>query len=342
MLRRSVTRRRSAATLVEVVIGFGILGVAATSLATLPIFSAITVSNAMKEDRTTTAALAADSLVRDWHKKYVVEPGDSRALEQYHYLMDNPQLPLPTNPAVPMPPVPTNSTMPSYPVYLDPMGVAALRGDVGGVGMVPRTTARVVLEQPAAAQQRAALRFCSLLDGLKLNEDGIVAPPPAPTYDMRDMRYNFAWMLQRMSNRDRLTVRQQVVVYDRRVHLYAPPGSEAAYTASFNPGDTQIVGIPATAEVRKGTWVLDVGYSPPAPPAPAPPNQADPTLGLRQAEFYRVVSVIDNGTGYYTLEVHKPIVRSDKSTAAYTGVVIVIPSIADVFERPPLTAGFGP
>ena len=332
MIRRP-TARRPGATLLEVLIGFGILGVAVTSVITLFPYSALTLADAMKSDRTTTAAVSADAVLRDEHKRYVVEMGEAKTQEQYHWLMDNPNSLLPA-PGRTVPAGFYGSTEPSFPVYLDPMGVVAGRGDVGGAGMIPRTILRSITEQPAAYQQKLALRFCSLMDGLKYNEDGTV--PGSPTYDMRDMRYNFAWMLQRPSNRDRYTVRQQVVVYDRRTHLHAPPESEVACIGTLTPGETfvTLANVPATTELRKGHWILDAG------------NNA---LGLRHAEFYRIVSATDTGNGTYTLEVHKPAVRLDDGAATFgaargpfNAVVVIIPAVADVFERPLLTAGLGP
>jgi hypothetical protein len=273
MIRRPSTRR-TAATLLEVLIGFGILGVAAISIMTLFPFAALTMSTATKDDRTTTAAIAGDALVRDWHRRNVVEPTDSKSVEPYHRLMDDPtgkslatQPPVPSYAAsfgtgVARTPLPANSTESSYPVYLDPMGVVAGRGDVGGAGLIPRTNAQAILEQ--GGNQLLALRYCSLMDGLKFDEGGGVPGG----FDMRELRYNFAWVLQRPSNRDRYTVRTQVVVYDRRAHLYNPPGSETAIGATpgtqvtFYPGATQIdiIGGNTVVEIRKGTWVLDAGH----------------------------------------------------------------------------------
>jgi hypothetical protein len=204
------------------------------------------------------------------------------------------------------------------------MGIAAGRGAVGdsGAAMIPRVTFGFIQGQTNASTM--ALRVASQLDALNYTGDGAVQSG----FDMRELRYNIAWMLQRPSNQDRYTVRQQVIVYDRRVHLYRPPGSEALYAGlTLNPGDTTIVGMPTSAEIRRGSWILDAG---------------NPTGGLLQAEFYRVISATDQGNGTYTLEVHKPIVRADGQTAAYATNLVVIPAICDVFERPLLTAGTGP
>jgi hypothetical protein len=330
------THARRGATLLEVLIGFGILGIAVTSLITLPIFASLTVSTALKDDRTTTAATAGDSLISDEHRKYVVEPGPYRTLEPYYWAMDNPaaygassSLPALSS---------TTEIGPSYAVYADPMGVVArpisgvlmYGASVGNAGLIPRVQLQSLYDQSNLTGQPIgllSLRACSLLDGLTYDDTGNV-PGGA---DMRELRYNFAWMLQRRSNRDRMTVRQQVVVYDRRIHLYAPASSEFACTATMYPGETRIDSIPGSAEIRRGTWILDTGA---------------PASGLRQAEFYRVVSVteipIGGGATTFTVEVHKPVVRSDGQTASYTGALTVIPAIADVFERPALTAGMNP
>lgn len=316
MIRRPTTRRPGA-TLLEVLIGFGILGVAVTSIITLFPYSALTVADALKNDRTTTAALSADATIRDLHKRYVVEPGEFRTQEPYFFAMDNPPA------GTTLAPVSALSTEPSFPVYVDPMGVVAGRASVGGVNTITRVNLLSIIQSPDP--RKLALRCCSLMDGLKYTEDGAV--PASPNYDLRDLRYNFAWMLQRPSNRDRYTVRQQVIVYDRRTHLYAPPGSEAAYAVTLTPNSTTIFGVPGTAEIRRGTWVMDAG---------------NPGAGIRHAEFYRVLSATEAANGTYTLEVHKPVVRLDGQPVSFGTWLVVIPAVADVFERPPLTAGTGP
>jgi hypothetical protein len=335
MIRRPHTRpARRGATLLEVLIGFMILGIGALSVYSLFPFSALTVSFAMRDDRTTTCAIIADGVLRDSHRRYVVEPGEGATAEPYHWLMDNPMngaYGYPAGAVTASPPLanlpvllPTDD-VPSYPVYLDPMGAAANRRAVGdnGNARLARATLRMILELPPAQaylQAPLAQRLCSQMDGLSFDENGAVTGP-----DVREMRYNYAWMLQRPVNRDRFTVRTQVVVYDRRAHLYAPPGSEAMQNASFVVGDTTITNVPITMELRKGSWVLDAGNA---------------EGGLRHGEFYRVVSLVDNGTSY-TLEVHKPISSPHLLAAgtAYTGRLVSIPAVVDVYERPLLTAG---
>jgi hypothetical protein len=322
------TRRRPGTSLVEVLVGFGILGIGVTSVITLFPFSALTLGQALRDDRTTTCAIMADGQISSVHRTNVVERGDNGAIEEYHWFMDNHQLGKPTVPAnSSLPTILTGKeSSPSYPVFVDPMGVAAVGnrpvGD-NGETLIPRCSLSLI-----QGDQSLALRYCSLLDSYTFNDDGNASA-------QREMRYNFAWMLQRPVNRDRFTVRMQVVVYNKRVHLYSPPGSEAVYTGvQFIPGDTQITNVPTTANVRKGMWVMDgtIGID-------------NGGRQIRHGEFYRVVSVTDVG-GTYTLEVHKPVARPDGLISASrpldyaysNGSLVVMPAVVDVFERSNLTA----
>lgn len=303
--------------------GLGIMAVGALGAFVLFPLSAINVSKALIDDRATTCAISADGQLRDIHRQYVAEP-ESRggaSGEPYFTAMDSG--------------VATTDPGPSLPVFVDPMGRWArlgapgvpspydFVGDAGQTG-IPRVSLSFI------GDKSQALRYCSQMDGLTFGENGEATGPQA---ELRELRYNWLWVLQRPVNRDRLNVRQQVVVFDRRVHMYAPTGSEAVYAASFTPGDTLITGIPNTAEIRKGTWVMDAG---------------NPNAGLRHAEFYRVVSVVEAPGGTYALEVHKPVVRADGliSRAAvnpytYTGNLVVMPTVVEVFERPMLTGNTG-
>jgi hypothetical protein len=199
------------------------------------------------------------------------------------------------------------------------MGVFAGRGPVGDSGQtkIPRVSLNCI------PNDQVALRFCSLTDSLGYDEDG--RPLSSTPNTMREWRYNFAWVVQRLPNSDRRTLRMQVIVYNKRAHLYAPPGSEAPtllQNNNFIPGETALTNVPVTVDVRKGSWVMDAG------------NLA---LGLRHAEFYRVLSVTDQG-GTQALELHKPISRPDGLSTPYSAWLVVLPGVADVYERPNLVA----
>jgi len=368
MIRRPTTRR-TGTSLLEVLVGLGILAVGAIGAFVLFPFAAINVSRALVDDRTTTCAITADGQMRDVHRQYVVE-WETRlrvpyASEPYHRAMDDPTV----YGVAGVAPVPKNSDQASYPVFVDPMTYVISPGaPVGGKGgtNIPTSIPRVTLTlmqvdpltqnaRPALEQNSLPLRYCSQLDGLLFDEGGAVSTQNSN--DMRELRYNWLWVLQRPINRDRHTVRMQVVVFNRRAHLYAPPNCEATFgnappspfggniPLTFVPGENTITGVPATAEVSKGTWVMDgtIGFDTAGRP-------------LRHAEWYRVTSVTEvltptaNGgtpTTTFTLEVHKPISRVDglisrgvtgsANPFAYAGTLVVCPGVVEVFERPVLT-----
>ncbi len=337
--------RRTGTSLIEVLVTIGILGVGLISVIALFPMAAITMGQALRDDRTATCATTADGYIRDVHFRNVVE--QTTPTEPYFYAMDGNQTDgktpltgsalgtsLPTqqlsNPTATTPILPDQH--PSYPVFVDPMGIAASGGSaVGDLGLfagssfaIPRVTLQTVLSLPAAQQNPLALRLCSQMDGLTYNDDAVAQSGAS----MRELRYNWLWVLQRPTNSDRTTTTCKVVVFDRRVYLYKPPGSEAVYSTSFVPGQTSVV-IPNTADVRKGSWVMDGTII------------ADPNFPIRHANFYRVLSTSDDGINY-TLELNTPITRLDGQTTAYTGNLVVMPGVADVYERPPLSGTVGP
>ena len=317
--------RRTGTSLIEVLVTVGILGIGLTSVIAMFPMAAITMGQALKDDRTATAAVTADGLIRDMHWRNVVEPPTPQ--EQYYYTMDGggttglPQLAADGNP--------------SYPVFVDPMGKVAGRGSVGDAGTfaastfaIPRETLKVVSDQPPGNQSSLALRLSSQMDGLSFDEDGNVPQPPS--FEKRELRYNWLWVVQRPVNRDRLSTTLRVVVFDKRVHLYRPPGFETVFQTTFIPGQTSVTVAGTTAEVRKGSWVMDgtIGTDPAGRP-------------IRHANFYRVLSVTD-ANGNYVLELHTPIARLDGRTEPYGGNLVVMPAVADVYERPMLVGGAGP
>lgn len=330
MMTRTAPRRRPGTSLMEVLVGFGILGIGVASVISLYPFAALAAGNALIKDRTTTSALTADGQLREIHKRTVVELGG--AGEPYFAALDSgtATVGLPTT----LPTVPTSSAEPSYPVFIDPMGLAnnllpATVGTAGPATGIPRVNLSIVTG--SGDPIRHALRFCSQMDGLGYNDDGAVQTGP----EMRELRYNWLWVVQRPANRDRFNLRMQVVVFNQRIHQYRPSMTETVYPGvTFTVGGTQVPNIPATAELRKGSWVMDAGE---------PGSTGGTTAaraGRRHAEFYRVVSIADNNV----VELHRP-VRSPYNLpfgTQYTGNLVVMPGVVDVYERPQLTAGYGP
>jgi hypothetical protein len=309
MLKRTAHRRRKGTSLMEVLVGFGILGIGVASVISLYPFAALAAGNALIKDRTTTSALTADGQLREIHKRMVVEVGEA-SNEPYYPALDR---------GAGGAPVPADSGELSYPVFIDPIGLAARQtGPVGGSTGIPRVNLSAVTGSGNPTNH--ALRFCSQMDGLGYNDDGAVVAGP----EMRELRYNWLWVVQRPVNRDRFNLRVQVVVFSQRIHQYLPSMVETVFgNVLFTPGQTFIRGVPPSAELRKGSWIMDAGNG----------------TTLRHAEFYRVVSIADDGT----VEVHRPIRRPDGvTTGNYRANAVVMPGVVDVYERPQLSAGYGP
>ncbi|MGL4420287.1 MAG: hypothetical protein ACRCZF_06465, partial [Gemmataceae bacterium] len=100
--------------------------------------------------------------------------------------------------------------------------------------------------------------------------------------------------------------------------------------------------------VAKGRWIMDATIGGNTHNA-ASPKTVGTALSLRHANFYRVVSVtqdvdttIDapNTKPYVDIELQTPIKnRSDGLQTVYQGRLVVMPGLAEVFERPMLREG---
>jgi hypothetical protein len=239
--------------------------------------------------------------------------------------------PVKNNPAGTLPSVAKLPGVPSYPVFVDPMGyVAPWQSGPFWVAnqMIPRRTLSVMIGQ----SNQYAQRVCSLMDGFGYDADGKPSTSTGPIE--RELRYNWLWVIQRQDNSNFTTANMTVVVFDKRAFLYAPPTSEQVFFPQNVPGAPAPGTSGATSIsfaitsgiellVQKGGWILDATIN--------------PTLGVRNANFYRVVSVTDDGT-FMNVELQTPI-KPDALPAANQRTFIVLAGVSEVFERPPLTSG---
>jgi hypothetical protein len=258
---------------------------------------------------------------------------------------------------------------PSYPVFVDPYGELSRRSPifvasrrwVGGVhndasgalvsitpklARIPRRTLNFPGVQ-AFYGTSWPYRMSTLLDDLKYSDNGVAGMDlndnAVPV--VRNGRYNWAWMLQRPNQGNRLYTNLTIVVYDERTFDYARPDGEISYdNTAFTVGSTQIAipydltsAIPTQPPaLRAGNWILDSTILP-ANNAVSPVQPA-----IRNGNFYRVVSVTDvpgatAGTGQMVIDLQTPIKAPTGYTAAsYVGQLTVLRGVAEVFERRPL------
>jgi hypothetical protein len=243
----------------------------------------------------------------------------------------------------------------SYPVVVDPMGWAAGRTMYFGespYAPIPRCTLAAVQQQPSvnglipqAQLHNFPYRICSLADGLGYNDNG------TPDGDL-ELRYNWLWVLQRpqyineeneinasaKTNLNLLTANMTVVVFDRRPFGYPPP-SVTGFEVVV-PGVTITSGLTSVTfsqsatqnalDLKAGMWVMDATSTPASATIPIP---------IRQANFYRVVSVVTSG-GQVTVEVQTPIAPPTGYAPlgyTYTGTLVFLTGVSGVFVRPQLT-----
>lgn len=322
--------RRPGMSITEVLVALFVMALGLIGLLTMFPLGALQIGQALKDDRTAQCASQADGYMRWYWKAYVVESNGDPLLTS---AFDSPGIP-PGSPAPPpLPPALPNANPgePSYPVFVDPIGVDARSGfsqswvaaNTAGPPPGPPWIGRRTLGQ--LPPWPAALRVCSLMDGFGFDARANGQPTDMSTGLVdRDYRYNWLWVLQRPDNAVRNVATMTVVVFDKRAPRYTYNGDEYAYSATFTPGTTTI-SVPQVNGItlQKGGWVMD-GTS---------------NGSMRHAIFYRIVSATPNPLtpGLLDLELQSPIRRLDGGSGPYNGTLIVLAGVSEVFERPELT-----
>ena len=333
--------RRPGFTMPEVLVTMFVVAIGLTSvMATFP-YGVKQMADANAIDRYTTHAYSMDALVRtEWKVNAVERSGNN---EDYWNALDNPGSHPNATPAnTPLPPVAATSTEPSYPVFLDSMGVVGRGTDSNAIwvgdkpssanGNTPFTFIPRRNMSQVGSNITLAMWMWSQKDGFGFNEDG---SPSTVKAEMREYRYNALAVLQRPVNRDRTSATLKVVVFSGRRPAPFPTGSEVVLTGvSFNVNSSQL-SLPVSAlttELKKGSWIMDGTV------------QTGTAAGqIRHANFYRIVSVTENTAGTYDIELHTPIKRTDgQQGGTYTGTVVIPAGVATVFERPALTGSINP
>lgn len=326
MTTRSLTSSRAGLTLTEALIALFVAAIGMIALMTLFPLGALQMGQALKDSRTSQLAEQADGIMRWYWREFVLTGSDSVLWEA----MTDPDAGEPTFPSA-------SQSEISYPVFVDPMGWVArpdpFRNWIGDnyagnnptFGLPRRTLFQ--FNNPfypgGITNTRQAIEFCSLLDDLTYGDDGL---PPSGTIE-RQGRYNWLAVLQRPRNGVRESADLTIVVFDGRAPGYAPIGSEMRFgNVNLTPGTTAVI-ITFTGErppITKGRWLMDAT------------TQSGSRI-LRHANFYRVVSVVEEANGQLFVELQEPIRTSDNQPAPYTGTLVLMPGVAEVFRRPPLT-----
>jgi hypothetical protein len=379
-----IMTRRPGLSLTEVLVSLFILTLGVIGILTMFPLGAAQMAYAVRDDRSSQAAVSADGYMRWYWQNYVCNSTNPSALFDANFqpagstqapsilggLFDNPkQL---GGPFASLPSLATVNTaanqvnytagLMSYPVIVDPMGNLVrpgLFGDAPNYASIPRCSLVGITGTGQLNPNLYAYRACSLMDSLGYNPNG------APTSDL-EMRYNWLWVLQRpqfvnqvyttgvngvvngtnvlnsssytSANMNLYTANMTVVVFDRRPYLYPPPsvaGFEVVMPASFTSGSTTVV-VPASSAqqalgLKPGMWVMDATIN--------PTGVAPVSLPIRQANFYRIVSITQVGA-QVNIELQSPVSAPTGYSALgfnYTGTLIALNGVSGVFVRPPLT-----
>lgn len=333
---------RPGLSLTEVLAALFIMALGTIAILTMFPFGALQMGQALKDDRCAQAAAAADYYMKWYWKTNVAEPDiDNPALprfgsEPFFTALDDPNANTFAAPRVA--PITATTPGPSYPVFVDPMGFvapwsaqnAAAQTFWVGNQSTPRRSLTDILRVmgPPANATNYPQRVCSLRDGFGYAEGGF---PNAPNNVVEcELRYNWLWVVQRPNNANRYTANQTVVVFDKRAFQFAPQNAEAAFVPVVNNNAGLVgatsVSFPANTQlgVVKGGWIADV--------------TVNATAGVRNAAFYRVVTVTDNGTSV-DVELQTPIadLGAVGPLTANQRTFIVPAGVAEVFVRPSLT-----
>ncbi len=332
-----VLSHRKPVTLTEVLISIFLMALGLLALLALFPVGALTMAQAVKDDRTAHLGYTAEAVAR--FQGLRVDPNVWPAYA-------NPYAPA----APPLGALPDlNNTLPtyfgpSYPVFVDPIGAQAYSATqwgawVGGMGTPPAVgiPRRGVSFATTLAQ---IYRWFTLLDDIDFGDNGI--PLGAPLSFQRKGEFSWACLCQMNQYSPppyqppsgpttgiKLTV---VVYYKRSLDLttgLTPPG-ETPYQATVPPNTSRLITLswnPAAGQdkpaVRKSTWILDATMGNPAANPPQNPH----------GYFYRVVNVVEPGSaGPNSIDVET---QTDVRDSGTLQTIVVMESVAEVFEKGP-------
>lgn len=313
-------RSRSGITMTEVLVTLFVMALGAIAILTLFPLGMLQITQALKDDRTAQSASAADGFMRWYWKTYVVEGPtfDGNLTSSSGSAFDSPGGSLPTLTAA-------NGEEASHPVAVDPIGWNVRSASDPSRDLVAGgVMARRNLAAPSLMPLSQSIRTCTMLDGLTYDINGL--PDTSSGAVVRDTRYNWLWVLQRPQLKNPNIVTMDIVVFDKRgiypslenVFASLPP---LATPITLTPGKTSLQ-LPFNSGVQKGMWIMDATNS----------------GTVRHAYFYRVVSVTEDtaNPAVANLELDSAIRRIDGNPNAYSGTIVVLAGVSEVFHRPML------
>jgi type II secretory pathway pseudopilin PulG len=328
--------QRNGTSLVEVLVAIFIMGVGLLSLLTLFPVGAMSMAQATKDDRAATVAANAFALAEarnlrhDYWVKFLFDrTGDRR------------------NPGQLIPLRGKNIELPSYPIYIDPIGSAATGNPpsdtIAGIfpGIVRTNVSFVEKSQmpPPRISLKDAVRWFSLLDDLTYLDPATNPQYGVPTSDpsvddvQRENRYSWAYMVQRPRYLDPTVVNMSVIVYSNRKQT-VPLEPFYAVNAAFDPKNILLNGPNIVTidmpnpkpDLRKGMWILDATVHAPSPTGDFPEPHG---------HFYRIVNFTETPTSLLLELSEAPKASTVLPNGTRYGVLVLMENVIEVFEKGP-------
>jgi type II secretory pathway pseudopilin PulG len=267
---------RPGITLTEVLVAMFVMALGLLALLTLFPLGAFQMAQAIKDDRTSQAAMQADGYLRDYWRNNVVDPASATSDPILPAAFDRPNAKIgsttndalyhPTynldfNPRPALTPLVGTAGQPSYPVLVDPQGYTARSSSnaerfwVAG-SLIPRRNLGIRLPpsdpnytavQPLGFRGLDTARgepfqVCTLTDDMTFAASGTTPRDPTSGLPVvsRQGRYTWAAVVQRPQNEHASVATLHILVFDGRPPGLAVSGDEVAVTASLTVGDRAV------------------------------------------------------------------------------------------------------
>ncbi len=306
---------RTGATLMEVLVAIFVTAIGLLAMLALFPLGALTMARAISDDRTGHIAANAGAMAGSQMFDVRKNPNVQTAF---------------VNPGGGLPKLTTlqGYNKSCYPVYVDPIGVAAYSAIPNAQSWVAADKGHVPRVRLGNASATDLLRWFTSLDDISFGSDGTPKPPALK----RDNRYSWAYLCRKPYVGGEL-VDLTIVVYNGRTLQLSSVGvlqplDETDYTAYFTAGGNVITmkwnAGQQRPNIRKGSWILDTTIYP-ATEAGASPTP-DP-----KGYFYRVVNITE-GANQMDLEIQGRIKGWDNANFN-KGTAAVMERVAEVFER---------
>jgi prepilin-type N-terminal cleavage/methylation domain-containing protein len=284
-------KARAGVTLIEVLIAIFIMAIGLLALLTLFPMGALSMAQALRDDRCHQAGQQANNLANALNVRNDTAPGLQAAF---------------TNNGTTK--LRSNWIGPSFPVFVDPWGMRI--GASSTLGPVVRTDLSFTTTRPKT------MRYCALQDELTFQDNGT---PDTTSGLQREPKTTWAYWLRRPNNTMPNVVEMWVVVYSGR-NLQLGSNETQLTNVLYNGGDATLVGVPATTDIRRGMWIVDVTTHDPVADAANAQN-----YGPVQGIWYRVVDTTDSPLGTQLDLQPKPAVPMTQ--------VILMEDVVEVFYK---------